>query len=109
RAAEDHGLGVAALALLAVHVEEHLEVLRIADLVRGDEPRTHRPERVAPLAAIPLAAALELEIALGDVVDDAIPRHVVERLRFGNVACLRADDDSELHLPVELGRTLRLD
>src|SRR6185295_11440680 len=38
--AEDHGLGGAALALLAVHVRPHLEVLDVLDLVARDHPRT---------------------------------------------------------------------
>src|SRR5215470_8324296 len=38
--AEDHRLGVAALALLAIHVEPHVELLHVLDLVPGDEPRS---------------------------------------------------------------------
>src|SRR5262245_62972235 len=37
-AIEDHGLGVAALALLAVDVEPHVETLPILDLILGDQP-----------------------------------------------------------------------
>src|ERR1700761_5235066 len=49
-AVEDHGLGVAALAFFSVDVEPHFEVLRILDLVLGDEPRSHRDEGLAALA-----------------------------------------------------------
>src|SRR5690348_18239306 len=56
--AEDHRLGVAALALLAVHVEPHVELLHVLDLVLGDEPRSDRAEGLAALALGPLAAAL---------------------------------------------------
>src|SRR6185437_4579903 len=66
--AEDHGLGVAALAALAVDVEPHAEVLHVLDLVPGDEPRPDRAEGLAAFALVPLAAgALDLEHALGDV------------------------------------------
>src|ERR1700712_5259082 len=61
-AAEDHGLGVAALALLAVDVEPHVEVLRILDFVLGDEPRADRAEGLGAFALAPLAAgAVDLE------------------------------------------------
>ena len=54
RDAEDHRLRVAGLPALPVDVEPHPEVLRILDLVGGDEPRPERPERVAALALAPL-------------------------------------------------------
>src|SRR5205823_4996901 len=54
-AVEDHGVGVAALALLAVDVEPHVEVLRILDLVLGDEPGPERAEGLAALALGPLS------------------------------------------------------
>src|SRR5579862_2833399 len=57
-AVEDHGRGVAALALLAVDVEPHGELLRVLDLVLGDEPRAERAEGLAALAFGPLAGAL---------------------------------------------------
>ena len=49
-AVEDHVLGGAALALLAVDVEPHVQDLRILVLVLGDQPRAERPERFAALA-----------------------------------------------------------
>src|SRR6185437_12121959 len=71
--AEDHGPGVAALALLAVDIKPHAEVLRILDLVLGDEPRADRPEDLAALALVPLASrALDLEHALGHVVAEEV-------------------------------------
>src|SRR5262249_44473711 len=71
-AIEDHGLGIAALALLAVDVEPHVEVLRIFQLVLGDEPRAERAERLAALALDPLPGALDLEHALRHVIGEAI-------------------------------------
>src|SRR5436190_15816142 len=64
RDAEDHRPGVAALALLAVHVEPHVELLHVLDLVPGDEPGAERAELLAALALGPLAAAFDLELPL---------------------------------------------
>ena len=49
-----------------------------------------------------------LEIALGDVVADAIAGDMVERIRFRNIFGAGADDGGDLDFPVELGRTARL-
>src|SRR2546427_570347 len=62
--AEDHVLGVAALARLAVDGGPHLERLRVADLVRGDEPGPDRCEGVGALALGRGAGTLHLERAL---------------------------------------------
>ena len=104
RHAEDHGLGAAVLVAVAVDLEPHVEVLRVGDLVRGHQPGADRAEGVAALALVPLAAALDLEVALGDVVDDAIAGDVVHRVGFGDVAGLLADDDAEFDFPVGLDR-----
>src|SRR5476649_2341658 len=53
-AAKDHGLGVAALALFAIDVKPHVQVLRILDLVLGDEPGADWPESLAAFALVPL-------------------------------------------------------
>src|SRR4051794_34162725 len=53
--AEDHRLGVAVLAILAVDLEPDLEVLRVFELVLGDDPRADRAEALAALALGPLA------------------------------------------------------
>src|SRR5262245_43171550 len=41
---ENHGARVAALTLLAIDVEPHIEALRVLDLVLGHEPGSDRPE-----------------------------------------------------------------
>ena len=74
--------GAAVLHAPAVDVEPHRQVLRIADLVGGDQPGPDRPEGVAALALVPGAAALDLEVALGDVVDHAIAGDVGQRVGF---------------------------
>src|SRR4029077_4228932 len=86
RDAEDHRLGIAALALLAVHVEPHVELLHVLDLVFGDEPRPERAERLAALALGPLPAALGLEVAFRHVVADAVAGDDVERVLLGEIA-----------------------
>src|SRR3984957_11684811 len=108
-AVEDHGRSVAALAFLAVDVEPHVQFLRVLELVLGDEPWAERAEGLAALALGPLAGALDLEHALGDVVGEAIAGDDVERLVLAQVAGARADDDAELDFPVELGRIPRDD
>src|SRR4051812_19318784 len=90
---EDHRPGVAALALLAVHVEPHVKRLDVLDLVLGDEPGPERAEGLAALALGPLAAALDLELPLGDVVADAVAGDDVERVLLREIAGARADHD----------------
>ncbi len=108
--AEDHGARVAALALLAVDVEPHVEVLHVLDLVARHQPRPDRPEGLAAFALVPLAAgARDLEVALGDVVRHEIAGDGVLRFRLVEIARALADDDAELDLPVELGRLARDD
>ena len=105
--AEDHRLGVAGLHALAVDVEEHVEVLHVVDLVGGDQPRPERAEGRAALALGPLAAALDLELALGHVVADGVAGDMGQRLGFVDVAAALADDDGKLDLPVGLLRIAR--
>ena len=104
---KDHRAGVARLSPNAVHVEPHVEPLRIGHLILRHEPGADRAEGVAPLTLIPLAA-LELESPFGDVVDHAIARDMVECFLFGDVSSRGPDHNSELHLPVEFGRVARL-
>src|SRR5439155_7976570 len=105
RDAENHRARVAALALLAVDVEPHVEILRVLDLLARDQPRTDRTERVAALALAPLrGAALHLVLPLRHVVDDAIARDMLERILLVDVACSLADDHAEFDLPVGVGR-----
>src|SRR5581483_10886358 len=69
---EDHGRGRAGLLAFAVDVEPHRQALRVRDFVPGYEPGPERAESVMRLALCPLSQPLDLEIALGDVVADAI-------------------------------------
>src|SRR5579863_1086260 len=106
--AEDHGLGRALLPGFAVDGEPHVESLRIADLVLGDEPGPERAEGFAAFTLAPLAAAArDLKITLRNVVGEAIAGDCLHRLGLGEVARAAADDDAELDFVVELGGFLR--
>ena len=107
--AEDHRLGRAVLVAVAVDFEPHLEVLRVGDFVAGDQPGADRAEGVGRLALGPLAAALGLEVALAEVVDDAIAGDMVEGVLLVDVAGFLADDDAELDFPVGLEGVLGQD
>src|SRR5262249_62104943 len=103
---EYHGADIAALALFAVDVEPHVQALRVPDLVLGDQPRAEWAEGFAALALDPLAAALELEDALGHVVGQAIAGDHVQRLVLRQVAGVLADDGGGLDPPLGLARIL---
>src|SRR5207253_8656543 len=61
RHVEDQLAGGAALLGLTVHLEPELEIVHVAKLGGRGEKRAQGCERVAALALLPLAAALELE------------------------------------------------
>ena len=63
------------------------ELLRIGNLIARREPRAERREGVGALALEALAAAIELEIALGKIDAEHIAEHVIERVAF--VRCRR--------------------
>ena len=109
RAIEDHVAGRAVLHALAAHLADHVERLRVGHLVGGDEPGPDRAEGVGALALGPLPAALDLEFALGNVVDDAIAGDVFERVVLGDILRRGADDDAEFDLPIAFLRALRQD
>ena len=99
---KNHGLGGASLHALAIHVQEHLEVLNIGHFVFGDHPRTDGAEGVATLALVPSTAALDLILALAHVVDGAIAGHIVERFFLRHITGVLANDDAQLDFPIGL-------
>ncbi len=105
--AKDHFAGVAVLATLAIDLEPDGQVLRVGDFVFGDEPGSDWAERVAAFSFGPLAAAVFLERAFGNIVGDAVAGDVVEGIGLGNVLGRLADDDAEFGLPIGLFRTAR--
>ena len=101
-AAEDHRLGISALTPFAVDVEPHVQILRVLDLILGDEPWPDRAEGLAAFALVPLAAAaLDLKYALGDIVAEEVARDCVLRLVLCQIPRAFADDDAEFDLVVE--------
>ena len=108
RHVEDHGARVSGLHALAVDVEPHVEVLRVANLVAGDEPWPDRACAVEALALVPLAGR-HLEGAFRDVVHHAVAGDVVERGCLLDIPGLGADHHAELDFPVEFGGIFRLD
>src|SRR5216683_1108697 len=105
---ENHGRGRSGLTALPIDVEPHRQFLDVGDLVLRHEPGAERAERVMRLALGPLSLPLDLEIALGDVVADAVAGDMVERVGLGDIFGAGADDRGDFDFPVELGRAARL-
>src|SRR5207249_8139688 len=101
-AVENHRPGVAGLHALAVHVEPHVEVLHICDLIPCDQPRTDGPKGIAALALVPTAPSLVLEVSLGKIVADHITGDVIESGAPVDVRGALANNEAELHLPIHL-------
>src|SRR4051794_2617670 len=98
---EDHGRGRAGLAALAVDVEPHRQLLHVRYFILGDQPGTYGAKGVVRLSLGPLPQTLDLEIALGHVIADAIAGDVVERIVLGDILGASADDGGNFDLPVE--------
>ena len=80
----------------------HPLVLRIAELVGGDDapvPSGRKPSRLLPLNHWPCRC---WRSRARDVVDHGVAEDVGERLGACAMFRPRADDDPQLHLPVEL-------
>jgi hypothetical protein len=67
----------------------------------------YRSERVAALALVPGAAAIELEIAFGEIVDRAVAGDMRQRIGFLDIRRALADHNAELDFPVGLHRSAR--
>ena len=107
-----HVPAVRLLPALAVDAQLHPQVVRIADLVRSDDPRAERAERVDRLTEREDTGAhlAALDVARGDVVEDHVPADVVRRLLGAEPLAGLRDHDRELELVVELLRQmLRID
>ena len=105
---EDHGRGRSGLAALAVDVEPHRQLLHVRDFILGDKPGADWSKGVVRFALGPLTEPLDLEIALGDVVADAVAGDMIERVGLADIFGAGADDGGDLDFPVELGRAARL-
>ena len=72
-----------------------------------DRPGPHRTVGVQRLPEQPLLV-VALDVAGGDVVDDRVAPHVIERVVVGDAAPALADDHRQLGLVVQLGRHRRM-
>ena len=98
---KDHIGGVAVLDSLAVHAGGNAQGLGVLDDVAADDAGAEGPPAVVALAQRPLAApALDLPVAVGDVVAHRVAQDVVQRLVLGHVGGRLADDDDQLALVV---------
>ena len=99
----DHVAGVGAHDLLAVVPRSEVEVLRLRDLVPGDDPGPLRAEGVEPLADVAgVLLAPAPGVPLADVPADGVAEDVVQRLLFGDLAGGLADDHAQLALEVHV-------
>src|SRR5262249_22795846 len=94
--AEDRVLHGVAEHLLAVEPDRDTQVVRVE---AGDDPGSHRLERVGVLAA-PEGPVVALPGALADVVAEGGAEDVVERLRLRHLLSALADDRPPLALLV---------
>ena len=93
------------LAQLAVDPQPHAKIGAV-ELVGRDDPRAHRAEGVERLAEQELLVAL-LHVARGNVVEDRVAEHVVERARRRDAATALADHHHELRFVVDRLRHAR--
>lgn len=94
---------------LAIQARADLQRLGVLDDLAAHNPRAVRRPAVEALAQGPLAAAaLDLPVAVGDVVPDGVAQDVVQGLRLGDVGAGLADDGDELAFVVEAFRHLGL-
>ena len=100
---EQHAVGDALRAHLAVHPHFHLQFVGIADLVRCHDPGTHDVAAVKTLAFGGTEAAFHLDalrVARREIVEDRIAEDVILGLRGGNVGALVPGDDAELEFVI---------
>src|SRR5262249_42887182 len=100
-AIEDHVAGVRGLSHFAVDPALQLEVVRIGNLIRGDEVRPNRTEAVAGFSQHQLGG-LGLQVAGGEIVSHAVAKNVGKGVRLAHVAGDLAHHDHQLDLVVEL-------
>ena len=75
------------LARLAVNSQLHGEVVRVRNLISGDNPRTKRAEGVNGFAETENAGLhfAALDVARGDVVENHVAANVTRRIFRGEV------------------------
>lgn len=106
--AKDHIGGVALLHQLPVQLGRDLQGLRVLDEVASNNSRAIWAPAVEALTDGPLAAAaLELPVAVRDVITHSVPEDVVQRLRLWDIGTPLSDDDDQFALVVQPGALLR--
>src|SRR6266568_1818567 len=95
---DGHLAGVRLLARLAVDAQLHAEIVRIWNLVGGDDPRTKGTESVDGFAETEDAGFhfSALNVAGGDVVENDITADVAGGLRWREVLAAFFEHDREL-------------
>ena len=100
--AEDEVRGSALLDFLAVHGAPELEVVGVVELVWGDNPRPGRAEAGERLAEAELRRRRPgLHDPLGEVLADGDAGDMRPAVAAGDLEGVPADDEHELHLPVD--------
>ena len=87
-------------------MQRDIELVGIADLVGGDQPRPKGFQRVGAFAFGPLRAPFELKDPFRHVVAHAEARDVTHGVFNRNIRTRLTEHDCELCLPVELGAPL---
>ena len=83
--AEYHVGGRAVLLLDAINRRHDAQILRVGDLIGGDDDGTERTEGIESLRPRPLFVA-RLQVARRDIVGDCVAEDVIQRLRFRDLA-----------------------
>src|SRR5690606_17817159 len=102
-----HLLELGALHRLTVEGEGQLDLGDIEFIAR-DEIGPERGRVVDALALEPLTTMTTLQVALGNVVAEAIAKDVVERFSLGYRAAALADNDGDFRLIIPLGGDMRI-
>src|SRR5262249_52745691 len=106
---EDQMPGVGILPALVVHETANSQGMRIAELIRRDNPRTNRRVSIKRLAEHPLRR-LELPVPHRNIITRAKSKDYFRSALFGHMLAASSDDHDELRLVVGLcGSARKLD
>src|SRR5207247_5459082 len=98
---EEHIARSGVLPCLAVDAQRDPLLLRITELVGGDDDRSHRTETVEAFPFEPLLVP-ELKIPGGDVIDDRIAEYMIERRPTFDVLAADPDNNAQFGLVIDL-------
>src|SRR5450631_1754452 len=84
------------------------QVLRIGNLIPGDDPRAHRAEAIHALGKGGLRRRdVKLEFARAHIVENGVAGNRLHRIVEGRVFRERTDDYRELDFVIQLGNSMR--